>query len=122
MCYRRALRGRRARSVTAEEKGDATSRCDEDPHDARRKPAATGRPGGTPPAARRGGGSAAEALAARALSAVDDAVRAQVAAGLDVVNDGEQGRTDYSTYIKDRLTGFEGEHADQVMGADLKEF
>src|SRR5215831_6716856 len=67
-------------------------------------------------------GSAAEALAARALSAVDDAVRAQVAAGLDVVNDGEQGRTDYSTYIKDRLTGFEGEHADQVMGADLKEF
>ena len=67
-------------------------------------------------------GSAAEALAARALSAVDDAVRAQVAAGLDIVNDGEQGRTDYSTYIKDRLTGFEGEHADQVMGADLKEF
>jgi 5-methyltetrahydropteroyltriglutamate--homocysteine methyltransferase len=67
-------------------------------------------------------GSAAEALAARALSAVDDAVRAQVAAGLDVVNDGEQGRTDYSTYIKDRLTGFEGEHAGQVMGADLKEF
>jgi 5-methyltetrahydropteroyltriglutamate--homocysteine methyltransferase len=67
-------------------------------------------------------GSAAEALAARARSAVDDAVRAQVAAGIDIVNDGEQGRTDYSTYIKDRLTGFEGEHADQVTGADLKEF
>jgi 5-methyltetrahydropteroyltriglutamate--homocysteine methyltransferase len=67
-------------------------------------------------------GSAPEALAARARSAVDDAVRAQVAAGIDIVNDGEQGRTDYSTYIKDRLTGFEGEHADQVTGADLKEF
>jgi len=67
-------------------------------------------------------GSAAEALAARARSAVDDAVRAHVAAGIDIVNDGEQGRTDYSTYIKDRLTGFEGEHADQVVGADLKEF
>ena len=68
------------------------------------------------------GGAAAAALEARARAAVDDVVRAQVAAGIDIVNDGEQGRTDYSTYIKDRLTGFEGEHADQVIGADLKEF
>ena len=67
-------------------------------------------------------GAAASALDARARSAVEDVVRAQMATGLDIVNDGEQGRTDYSTYIKDRLTGFEGEHADQVMGADLKEF
>src|SRR6266850_3227679 len=68
------------------------------------------------------GGAAAAVLEARARAAVDDVVRAQVAAGIDIVNDGEQGRTDYSTYIKDRLTGFEGEHADQVIGADLKEF
>lgn len=67
-------------------------------------------------------GAAASALDARARSAVQEVVRAQMATGLDIVNDGEQGRTDYSTYIKDRLTGFEGEHADQVMGADLKEF
>ena len=67
-------------------------------------------------------GAAASALGARARSAVEEVVRAQMATGLDIVNDGEQGRTDYSTYIKDRLTGFEGEHADQVMGADLKEF
>jgi 5-methyltetrahydropteroyltriglutamate--homocysteine methyltransferase len=67
-------------------------------------------------------GAAVAALEARARSAVDDVVRAQVAIGLDIVNDGEQGRTDYSTYIKDRLTGFEGEHADQVVGADLKDF
>ena len=67
-------------------------------------------------------GSASSALDARARSAVEEVVRAQMATGLDIVNDGEQGRTDYSTYIKDRLTGFEGEHADQVMGADLKEF
>jgi 5-methyltetrahydropteroyltriglutamate--homocysteine methyltransferase len=67
-------------------------------------------------------GSAAEALDARARAAVADTVRAQVATGIDIVNDGEQGRTDYSTYIKDRLTGFEGEHADQVTGADMKEF
>src|SRR5262249_18225818 len=68
------------------------------------------------------GGAAGAALDARAQSAVADVVRAQAAAGIDIVNDGEQGRTDYSTYIKDRLTGFEGEHADQVMGADMKEF
>src|SRR6516164_3196388 len=64
MCYRRALRGRRARSVTAEEKGDATSRCDEDPHDARRKPAAKDRVG----QARRDGRRRAPGLA-RALEA-----------------------------------------------------
>src|SRR5262249_20918262 len=28
--------------------------------------------------------------------------------GLDVINDGEQGRTDYTTHVKDRLTGFDG--------------
>ena len=28
---------------------------------------------------------------------------------MDVVNDGEQGKISYATYIKDRLTGFEGE-------------
>jgi 5-methyltetrahydropteroyltriglutamate--homocysteine methyltransferase len=67
-------------------------------------------------------GAAAAALDARSRSAVEEIVRAQVAIGLDIVNDGEQGRTDYSTYIKDRLTGFEGEHADQVVGADLKDF
>ncbi len=68
------------------------------------------------------GATAGTALDARAQSAVADVVGAQVATGVDIVNDGEQGRTDYSTYIKDRLTGFEGEHADQVMGADMKEF
>ncbi len=68
------------------------------------------------------GGAVAAALQSRVQSAIADVVRAQVAAGIDVINDGEQGRTDYSTYIKDRLTGFEGEHADQVMGADMKEF
>ena len=44
-----------------------------------------------------------------AAAAVDDAVRHQVAAGIDVVNDGEQGKQSYSTYVQDRLTGFEGE-------------
>ena len=44
---------------------------------------------------------------------VRDAVGAVVAkqqnTGLDVVNDGEQGRAQYATYVKERLAGFEGE-------------
>ena len=61
-------------------------------------------------------------FAARVRSAVEDVVRKQLATGLDIVNDGEQGKPDYSTYIKDRLTGFEGESASMPLGADLKEF
>ena len=46
-------------------------------------------------------------------AAVDDAVagvvKKQIEAGLDIVNDGEQGRTDYTVHVLDRLTGFEGQ-------------
>jgi 5-methyltetrahydropteroyltriglutamate--homocysteine methyltransferase len=45
----------------------------------------------------------------RIRTAVNDIVQQQCAAGLDVVNDGEQSKISYATYIKDRLTGFEGE-------------
>jgi 5-methyltetrahydropteroyltriglutamate--homocysteine methyltransferase len=41
--------------------------------------------------------------------AVGEIVRLQSEAGVDVVNDGEQGKISYSTYVKDRLAGFEGE-------------
>jgi 5-methyltetrahydropteroyltriglutamate--homocysteine methyltransferase len=40
--------------------------------------------------------------------AVADIVRRQAAAGVDVVDDGEMSKPGYSTYIADRLTGFEG--------------
>ena len=50
-----------------------------------------------------------EALAARIRAGVDDVVRKQIEAGLDVVNDGELSKPSYATYIKDRLTGFGGE-------------
>jgi 5-methyltetrahydropteroyltriglutamate--homocysteine methyltransferase len=49
------------------------------------------------------------ALHARTRSAVFDAVRQQRDTGLSIVNDGEQGRADYTVYVKDRLTGFSGE-------------
>jgi 5-methyltetrahydropteroyltriglutamate--homocysteine methyltransferase len=43
--------------------------------------------------------------------AVADVVRRQAAVGLDVVNDGEQGKVGYSTYVRHRLTGFGGQSA-----------
>lgn len=46
---------------------------------------------------------------ARVRSAVAEAVRNQVNAGVDIINDGEQGKYSYSTYVKERLTGFGGE-------------
>ena len=45
---------------------------------------------------------------------VADVVAKQAAIGVDVINDGEQGRVQYATYVKDRLTGFDGE---QVLRA-----
>ena len=42
-------------------------------------------------------------------TAVADVVQQQIAIGMDVINDGEQERSQYATYVKERLTGFEGE-------------
>ena len=38
---------------------------------------------------------------------VDAAVRQQIAHGVDVVTDGEQGKGSFFTYVAERLTGFE---------------
>ena len=51
------------------------------------------------------------AFDARVRRAVADIVRQQVEAGVDVVNDGEQGKVGYSTYVRHRLTGFGGQAA-----------
>src|SRR5262245_43748890 len=51
------------------------------------------------------------ALHNRTRAAVFEVVRKQAETGLAVVNDGEQGRADYTIYVKDRLTGFGGESA-----------
>ena len=50
----------------------------------------------------------AAAFEARVSRAVGEIVRKQVDTGLDVVNDGEQGKVGYSTYVRMRLTGFGG--------------
>ena len=42
-------------------------------------------------------------------AAVDAVVARQVASGVDVVSDGEMSKISYATYIKDRITGFDGD-------------
>jgi 5-methyltetrahydropteroyltriglutamate--homocysteine methyltransferase len=64
----------------------------------------------------------ATSLAAQVKSAVAEAVQIQVAAGIDVVNDGEMSKPSYATYVKDRLAGFEGEKSSGLRAADLAEF
>jgi 5-methyltetrahydropteroyltriglutamate--homocysteine methyltransferase len=41
-------------------------------------------------------------------SSVNDVVARQLAAGIDVVNDGEQSKVSYSTYVTERVSGFGG--------------
>ena len=53
--------------------------------------------------------------------AVRDVVARQTAVGLDVVSDGETAKIGYATYIKDRLTGFDGDNPRQVA-LDLQEY
>jgi 5-methyltetrahydropteroyltriglutamate--homocysteine methyltransferase len=53
--------------------------------------------------------------------AVADVVRRQVEVGIDVVSDGEMSKISYATYIKDRVTGFDGD-TQREPGQDLVEF
>ncbi|HEV7715431.1 MAG TPA: hypothetical protein VGO53_07535, partial [Steroidobacteraceae bacterium] len=52
---------------------------------------------------------------------VTEVVRRQVSAGVDVVSDGELSKISYATYIKDRITGFDGD-TPREPGLDLIEF
>ena len=64
----------------------------------------------------------AAGLAERIKSAVAETVQKQADAGVDVVNDGEMGKPSYATYVKDRLSGFEGGKSAPIMARDLGEF
>ncbi len=61
--------------------------------------------------ARRARGEAVDAaeLAAAARAAVEAIVPKQLAAGIDIPNNGEQGRESFVLYLRDRMTGFGGE-------------
>lgn len=62
-----------------------------------------------------------QALSARISSAVRDIVGKQLDAGIDIVNDGELSKPSYTTYIKDRLSGFDGT-SQPLEYQDLVEF
>jgi 5-methyltetrahydropteroyltriglutamate--homocysteine methyltransferase len=47
------------------------------------------------------------ALAARLRDEVAEVVRKQAACGIDSVNDGELGKTNFTNYVRERLSGFE---------------
>jgi len=61
------------------------------------------------------------ALAAEIRAAVADVVKRQLEAGVDIVNDGEMSKPSYATYVKDRLTGFDGS-SNTFVYQDLAEF
>ena len=54
-------------------------------------------------------------------AAVDEVVLLQVEAGIDLVSDGEMSKISYATYIKDRITGFDGD-SPRTPPADLEMF
>src|SRR6185437_1868840 len=64
------------------------------------------------------------ALETRVRSAVAEVVRKQVEVGVDIVNDGEMGKIGYSTYVKDRLSGFGDEATKRasLTASDMADF
>jgi 5-methyltetrahydropteroyltriglutamate--homocysteine methyltransferase len=67
-------------------------------------------------------------FAKRVTLAVADIVKKQIACGLDVINDGEVGKSNFSRYARDRLSGFierevkASEQASTIYARDLSEF
>ena len=61
----------------------------------------------------------AAAFEAETAKAVDEVVAQQVAAGVDVVNDGEMGKPSYTTYIRHRVSGIEPDPRAAEKGRDI---
>ena len=67
-------------------------------------------------------------FAARVRSAVVDVVRKQIDCGLDIVNDGEVGKSNFSRYARERLSGFverearPEERVSTIFARDMAEF
>jgi 5-methyltetrahydropteroyltriglutamate--homocysteine methyltransferase len=47
-------------------------------------------------------------------------VQKQIECGIDIIGDGEQGRTDYTVHVLDRLTGFAGESTPPLGTGDVE--
>jgi 5-methyltetrahydropteroyltriglutamate--homocysteine methyltransferase len=69
-----------------------------------------------------------QAYTKRLRSAVADVVRKQIECGIDIVNDGELGKSNFSRYTRERLSGFVERPPDpdyqptSIFGRDLSEF
>ncbi len=50
----------------------------------------------------------ATALPSMVREAITEVVGRQRVVGLDVISDGEMGKIGYSTYVKERMSGFDG--------------
>ena len=66
-----------------------------------------------------GGTVDAASFEAEAAKAVDDVVRKQVAAGVDIVSDGEMSKPSYTTYIRHRVSGIEPDRRAAEKGRDI---
>ena len=69
-----------------------------------------------------------EAFVRRLRGAVADVVKKQIDSGIDIVNDGELGKTNFTTYVRERLSGFEerppkpDDQPAVIFGRDMVEF
>ncbi|MQA17158.1 MAG: epoxyalkane--coenzyme M transferase [Pseudonocardiaceae bacterium] len=61
-------------------------------------------------------------MAAKTRQAVSEIVRKQADHGVTVLNDGEMGKESYSTYVRERLSGFEGESETSIGMPDMAEY
>ncbi|MFZ3308382.1 MAG: cobalamin-independent methionine synthase II family protein [Xanthobacteraceae bacterium] len=59
-------------------------------------------------------------LAAAVRAAIAHVVEKQIECGIDVINDGEQGRTDYTVHVLDRLAGFAGDSTPPLGTGDAE--
>jgi 5-methyltetrahydropteroyltriglutamate--homocysteine methyltransferase len=68
------------------------------------------------------------AFAQRVRQAVADVVKKQLACGLDIINDGEVGKSNFSRYARERLSGFiereakPEDHVSSIFARDMVEF
>jgi len=67
-------------------------------------------------------------FARRVRDAVAESIQKQISCGIDIINDGEVGKSNFSRYARDRLSGFierevrPGEQASTIYARDLNEF
>lgn len=61
-------------------------------------------------------------LIEKTRAAVAEVVQQQLKSGIDVINDGEQSKPDYSTYIRARLNGFDGEPELYPTSRDARDY